>query len=950
MTPAVHNPMKTSVTFAFAALWAGTWPAFAQFKDQIGFTQLQGEYPLLPAGQNLTVLQAEGAADWTNYAWAVSADGEQAGRSVTYLPVGVVPTVFSPHANGVAADLVGSATSIIPQTPRLISCQNVYYIDNSLNVGQVAAPMAATWDLENHSWAWSDTVWSVELDRRIDWRVDQQGVTIAACLANGDTTPVPYVLSSAYNVIAVGRTDGGHSRGGTLIDGVGRCKPDLVAPEPWTSNATPVVASCAGLLIDQAKSDSRFALARDPRVIKALLLAGATKEQFPGWSHSATQPLDVVFGAGQVNIGNSYRMLVAGRQPAGNTWASGMGWDKGTSGSGAYFLEVPAGKAAALSAVLTWNRTITPSTDWTTLAPSLADLNLRLSNATTGFGVGTLIAESRSSIDNVEHIYLPDLPAGRYVLEVTGPASVVYGFAWRSVMVDLAAPAIALPPVSQTVAVGGTATFTASVTGYPAPTYQWSRDGIALTDGSGFSGTATATLTLANVQFTDAGFYSVVATNSLGRAESAAATLTVFLPDYGFLQQLYLAVLGRDIDPGALAAYGAALAGGRSRAAVLADLLGSAEYTSRQIEPAIRLYYAALARMPDFTGLKNWSGALNTGFLTLAGAGDQFVSSPEFIQRYGNLDNTGFVQQLYRNVLGREADAAGLVDWVARLDAGASRGTVLVGFSESDEFKRDLADHVEIPRLYFLLLQRMPTPAELQKQLEFLRGDGQTDALLAQGQPGGLSDTDFVQRVFQGFLRRDADAEALSTFAGALTAGAVTHGVVVETVMNSPEFGSFVAPVSRLYLAALLRVPDAPGLDNWVAFVRAGNSLQAAADAFAATPEFINRYGAMDDAAYVTALYENILGREPDSAGLADWVSQLGTGAATRAQILIGFAQSPEAIQRFAPTLRTFLHYWTFLNAAPTQKELDDWGRYFATLADQLGAELLAEAEPTGGP
>jgi sugar lactone lactonase YvrE len=514
------------VVLGLAGLLASATPVLAN-KDQIGYTQLRLEYPLLPAGSNLTVLQAESALDWTNFNWAVAPTGEQANRRVTYLPADANPTAFSSHANGVAADLVGSTTSIIPQVPLLISCQDSYYIDSSLNTGQTAAPLAPTWDLENHSWAWSDGTWSSEITRRIDWRVDQQGVTIVVCLANGTNTTVPYVLASAYNVIAVGRSDGGHSRGGTMIEGSGRCKPDVVAPEAWTSNATPVVASCAGLLIDQTKADSQFATARDPRVIKALLMAGATKEESFAWTHSPTQPLDAVFGAGQVNIGNSYRMLMNGRQPAGNTWAAASGWDKGTSGSGKYFLEVPAGQVATVSAVLTWHRTITPGNNWSAITPTVADLNLRLSNAGPAFDVNTLVSESRSPIDNVEHIYETNLPAGRYVLEVTGPAGVTYGIAWRSELFDLEAPLVSLPPASQAVTVGSNATLSASVSGFPAPSFQWRKDGVVLTDGNGIFGATSPTLTIVGVQVADAGVYILAATNSVGSATSTSAVLTV---------------------------------------------------------------------------------------------------------------------------------------------------------------------------------------------------------------------------------------------------------------------------------------------------------------------------------------------------------------------------------------------------------------------------------------
>jgi hypothetical protein len=426
---------------------------------------------------------------------------------------------------------------------------------------------------------------------------------------------------------------------------------------------------------------------------------------------------------------------------------------------------------------------------------------------------------------------------------------------------------------------------------------------------------------------------------------SNAVSLTVTgLSDQVFLQRLFLDVLGRQVDSGALSAFGAALAGGESRSAVLGDLLTSTEYSDRQIEPAIRLYYAALARCPDYVGLQNWSNALSAGVLTLTGAADQFAASAEFTLKYGSLDNTGYVQQLYRNVLGREADPVGLADWVGQLNAGATRGAILVGFSESLEFQANMANQVEIIRLYYLLLERMPTTAELQSWQGFLLGYDQTDTLFAQGYPLGLADTDYVSLVFQGFLRRAADAESVSTFGSALTAGTVTHGSLVNTLLSSTEFSLYVGPVSRLYMAAFHRVPDASGLDgldNWVTYVRTGNSLQSAADAFVTSPEFQLTYGSLNDTQYVTLLYENVLGREPDPAGLASWTGLLGNGT-SRGGVLIGFSESQEGIALFAPTVRTFLHYVTFLNATPAQSDLDYWNNYLTTLDDQMRDDLLA--------
>jgi hypothetical protein len=225
---------------------------------------------------------------------------------------------------------------------------------------------------------------------------------------------------------------------------------------------------------------------------------------------------------------------------------------------------------------------------------------------------------------------------------------------------------------------------------------------------------------------------------------TATRTLTVnSTSGQAFLQKLFKDVLAREIDAGELSSFSAALAAGESRAAVLGDLLGSAEYSRRQIEPAIRLYYAALGRSPDYTGLQNWSNALRAGVLTLAGAADQLAGSAEFLEHYGALDNTQYVQQLYGNVLGREADAASLAGWVGKLDTGASRGAVVAGLSESDEFKGNVADQVEILRLHYLLLQRMPTAAELQSWQDFLLGCDPTDSAAA-----AQSDLDYLTNYF----------------------------------------------------------------------------------------------------------------------------------------------------------------------------------------------------------
>jgi hypothetical protein len=86
-------------------------------------------------------------------------------------------------------------------------------------------------------------------------------------------------------------------------------------------------------------------------------------------------------------------------------------------------------------------------------------------------------------------------------------------------------PTITQQPTNQSALAGGDVIFTAAASGTPTPTLQWWRDGQPIAGATG------ATYTVANVRTTDAGVYSVVATNPGGSQLSSAATLTVIAPN-----------------------------------------------------------------------------------------------------------------------------------------------------------------------------------------------------------------------------------------------------------------------------------------------------------------------------------------------------------------------------------------------------------------------------------
>ena len=116
--------------------------------------------------------------------------------------------------------------------------------------------------------------------------------------------------------------------------------------------------------------------------------------------------------------------------------------------------------------------------------------------------------------------------------------------------------------------------------------------------------------------------------------------------------------------------------------------------------------------------------------------------------------------------------------------------------------------------------------------------------------------------------------------------------------------------VYKLYQAAFARMPDNTGFRFWASTAESTNmSAIRLADQFLAAPEFTQRYGANPtNTAYATAMYTNVLGRAPDSAGLNFWVGALNNGEA-RDQLLVDFALSGENATLVASHVSN--GYWT---------------------------------------
>lgn len=98
----------------------------------------------------------------------------------------------------------------------------------------------------------------------------------------------------------------------------------------------------------------------------------------------------------------------------------------------------------------------------------------------------------------------------------------------------------------------------------------------------------------------------------------------------------------------------------------------------------------------------------------------------------------------------------------------------------------------------------------------------------------------------------------------------------------------------RLYQAAFNRTPDLGGLGFQMKAMDDGLTIGQVAQNFISSPEFSATYGSLSDAQFVTQLYANVLHRAPDPDGLAFHEGNLSRGVNTRADVLVGFSESPE--------------------------------------------------------
>lgn len=369
--------------------------------------------------------------------------------------------IQSGHANGVASFFYGLPGGVATNIGHVDNYDANYFINSIISPAQDIPAR-----IVNQSFI-APTNGQESIDTLYDNYSASRGVLFVSGVGNGG---VVYPPSTCYNGIGVAAYGTVNSSIGPTLDG--RCKPDITAPQEGanlvTSFTTPLVSGSAAVLLQaglRGDGGSDTNAASDMRTLKALLLNGAIKPN--GWTNGTSTPLDARHGAGMVNLFNSYRQFVGGQHAAieqtsvstnaahppganeGNI-SQWSGWSFGSISSTStpppgkdtinhhYFNLTNSGSPGPFTATVTlvWNRQNGQT--------AINNLNLFLYNTANS----NLIAQSISRADNVEHLYVRELPQGRYDLQVwkAGGTSIngrvtsseTYALAWEFFTMPLA--------------------------------------------------------------------------------------------------------------------------------------------------------------------------------------------------------------------------------------------------------------------------------------------------------------------------------------------------------------------------------------------------------------------------------------------------------------------------------------------------------------------------------
>ncbi|HYI60920.1 MAG TPA: DUF4214 domain-containing protein [Acidimicrobiales bacterium] len=179
---------------------------------------------------------------------------------------------------------------------------------------------------------------------------------------------------------------------------------------------------------------------------------------------------------------------------------------------------------------------------------------------------------------------------------------------------------------------------------------------------------------------------------------------------------------------------------------------------------------------------------------------------------------------------------------------------------------------------------------------------------------------DFVAQQYEDVLRRTPSTASRNKWAADIISGQLDGDGLIRTFLNTEEFQDRGPEVLRAYRALLGRAADLPGYDYWYGRLASGTSLETMASSFSNSSEFHGLYDGLTNGQFVDAIYQNILGRAPDTAGRNFWISELN-GGRSRGSVALAVSRSSEYVHDTEVAVTIDALYLSLLARTPTSTE-----------------------------
>jgi Right handed beta helix region/Domain of unknown function (DUF4214) len=138
----------------------------------------------------------------------------------------------------------------------------------------------------------------------------------------------------------------------------------------------------------------------------------------------------------------------------------------------------------------------------------------------------------------------------------------------------------------------------------------------------------------------------------------------------------------------------------------------------------------------------------------------------------------------------------------------------------------------------------------------------------------------YVENLYETLLGRTADAGGAG-FVTFLNNGG-SRATVVADIIQSTEY--LTIEVQQLYVTYLHRAADPGGLQHFVSVLKSGGTIEQVAEILVSSTEYFQLHGTTNDA-FVTALYDDALGRGGTPAEQTGFLQGLNAGTLSRAQV-----------------------------------------------------------------